>query len=128
MDHYSSISEPDREFIDRALGIWQISALQGYFRQMTLDATQSMDVTINSLEMDDTGNQSVQTSSQGRRIHSDNPFNHFMRCFDRIMSQGYHPKLEDILNLRLPTSGRHFQLREISIEYFIEYDKIRHLY
>ena len=39
------------------------------------------------------------------RLHSDNPGNLYLRQFDRIMAEGYSPKLEDILNIRLPTTG-----------------------
>lgn len=40
-----------------------------------------------------------------KRLHSDNPASHFLRFFDRIMAEGYYPKLEDILSLRIPTTG-----------------------
>ena len=45
-------------------------------------------------------------SFEGQRIHSDNPLSHFLKCFDRIMETDYKPNLEDILNLRVPTSGK----------------------
>ena len=43
LEHYKSISEPDINFIEEALTIWKISALQGFIRQMTRDGTQSND-------------------------------------------------------------------------------------
>ena len=30
---------------------------------------------------------------------------HFLRCFDKILAEGYTPRLEDILNLRIATTG-----------------------
>ena len=40
-----------------------------------------------------------------KRLHSDNPANHFLPSFSRIMAKGYNPSLEDILSVRIPTKG-----------------------
>ena len=108
LEHYRSISEPDMKFIEEALTIWKISALQDFLRQITIDGIQLRDQFINSHQIEDTGNKYLQTLRNGQRIHSDNPLNHFMKCFDRIMEPGYQPSLKDILNLRVPTSGWHY--------------------
>ena len=46
-----------------------------------------------------------------KHIYSDNPAKHFLKCFDRIMSEGYVPSLDDILNLRVPTTGTSYIVR-----------------
>ena len=88
LEEYKKKSEVDRQFLEEAVTIWRIASFQKYILAMT--TTKECEI------------------SRGRvlkKLHSDNPGNHFLRHFDRIMSEGYCPKLEDILSLRIPTTG-----------------------
>lgn len=108
LEHYRSISDPDNEFIDKALNIWRVGALQSYITK-TIHwesyGTELKDIASELSHINGNKAQAIQMSFDGQRIYSDNPINHFLKCFERIMETDYQPNLEDILNLRVPTSG-----------------------
>ena len=113
LNHYKSVSHPDTELIEKALSIWKVGALQGYisttinFKHFDLNITRSSYPDLESAKISENSNKTLSLISiDGQQLHSDNPMSHFLKCFDRIMAQDYQPSLDDILNLRMPTSGR----------------------
>lgn len=103
LEKYKNKSEIDREFLEAAVTIWSISSLQKYILDITTlhNSTKS----VNVVRRFETNGSGTPISKVPKRLHSDNPASHFLRSFDRIMAKGYSPKLEDILSLRVPTSG-----------------------
>ena len=113
MNHYKSVSHLDAELIEKALSIWKVGALQGYisttinFKHFDLNITRSSYPDLESAKISENSNKTLSSISiDGQQLHSDNPMSHFLKCFDRIMAHDYQPSLDDILNLRMPTSGR----------------------
>ena len=109
LEHYKSISVPDREFIEMALNIWRLVALQSFItKTIHLDSygIDSNNMAFEFSHIHGDAAQTIEMSFEGKRIHSDNPLSHFLKCFERIMEKDYKPDLEDILNLRVPTSGK----------------------
>ena len=76
----------DRPFMDKAVTIWRISVVQKYMLSL----------------MNPFG---IPMVTKMKRLHSDNPANHFLPSFSRIMARGYGPTWEDILSVRIPTMG-----------------------
>ena len=72
--------------MDQAVAIWRNSSLQKYIL-----------ATMSPIGMP--------LISAPKMVHSDNPANHFLPSFSRIMAKGYNPTLEDILCVRIPTTG-----------------------
>ena len=114
LNHYKSASNPDTELIEKALSIWKVAALKSYiqstinFKHFDSNVTPSSHPGLESATISGNVNKTLpSTSIDGQQLHSDNPMSHFLKCFDRIMAQDYQPSLDDILNLRMPTSGRH---------------------
>ena len=104
LDTYKSKSEPDREFIDEALKIWHSSSFQTYIKDLIV--VQNW-MSIQSFDIEDPASTVCSVPFYiCQRLHSDNPASHFLRCFNRIMAKEYQPKNEDILNLRVPTTGK----------------------
>ena len=117
LDNYKSKSEPDREFIEEALKIWHISSLQSYIQHMIILENWMETVSVNSFEIEEDPTNKVfqETFHTPQRLHSDNPASHFLRCFNRIMAEEYRPKLEDILNWRVPTTGKYYIYRLMGV-------------
>ena len=86
LEEYKMESEYNRAFLNKAMPLWRILGLQKHM----LAAISPM------------GIPSVTTT---KRLHSDNPANHFLPSFSRIMAKGYNPTLEDILSVRIATTG-----------------------
>ena len=103
LQKYKNKSHIDREFLEEAVIIWKIPLVQEHIVNLTTlyNATENNDG--ESLE-----NTGITKHKELVRLHSDNPGNLFLRRFDRIMAEGYSPKLEDILNIRLPTTGIYY--------------------
>ena len=76
-----------RNFIEKAVFIWRVYSIQKYIVEI-----------INT-----PGN--ISRLVLPKKVHSDNPANHFLPSFSRIMRKGYNPILEDILSVRIPTTG-----------------------
>ena len=109
LDNYKSKSEHDREFIDEALKIWHSSSLQTFIKHLIIVENWMEPMSVKSFDIEGPTNTVCPVSfSTGQRLHSDNPASHFLRCFNRIMAKEYQPKVEDILNLRVPTTGIFF--------------------
>ena len=87
---------------ESVMSIWNIPLVHNYI----LDITKELNSSKNSKKMS-SENIILENSSgiTARKLHSDNPANHFLQSFHRIISQEYQPTLVDILNLRMPTSG-----------------------
>ena len=105
-EHKNNLPNVDRQFLDRAIKIWQLSSMQEYILKITTHhlLTDNED----KLDQEDSLDDIVSVGTKRNvavRLHSDNPANHFLQSFDRIMAEGYCPNLEDILSLRIPTTG-----------------------
>jgi hypothetical protein len=87
---------------ESVMSIWNIPLVQNYI----LDITKMLNSPTNTKKVS-SENIILENSSgiTARKLHSDNPANHFLQSFGRIISQDYQPTLEDILNLRTPTIG-----------------------
>ena len=79
----------DRIFLQKAVCLWRIYSIQKHI------------VEIISLS----GNENISRLVLHKKVHSDNPASHFLPSFSRIMYKGYNPTLEDILSVRIPTTG-----------------------
>ena len=99
-------SKIDRKTLDAGLKIWRTPSFQDFLQQLmfsedVLDGS-SMKI-LGSFEGNYTdGNENA---ASRRPILSDNPAKHFLNYFDRIVSKGYIPTMEDTLCLRIPTLG-----------------------
>ena len=98
LQQYKDKSKIDREYIEEAVRIWKLTLVQKHIASITT----IHDATENNACGGDTG---IKKQNELNRLHSDNPGNLFLRRFDKIMEQGYSPILEDILNIRIPTTG-----------------------
>ena len=45
-------------------------------------------------------------STHPKKVYSDHPAHHLLPSFARIMEAGYYPTMDDILSLRVPTTGK----------------------
>ena len=85
-EEYKYKKEFDRNYLNKSVAIWRISSLQKFMLAF----------------VHPTG---IPFIASPKRLHADNPASHFLPSFSRIMAKGYHPTLEDILSVRIPTSG-----------------------
>ena len=93
----------DRQFLDKSVAIWRNSSLQRYILEMK---TQQHFATTTSGDSDDAVPSKVNVKKNQGKLHSDHPAHHFLPSFARIMSEGYYPISDDILSLRIPTTGK----------------------
>ena len=91
-----------RHFLDSGVAIWRILLFQNYI-QLKIGA--HVQVLIDSGSNNNTEHAKSDKFPLQKQMHSDDPAKHFLLCFDRIMSKGYQPILDDILNLKDPTIG-----------------------
>ena len=98
LQQYKTKLHIDREYLEEAVKIWKLTLVQEHIANITT----IHDATENHACGGDTG---INKHNELNWLHSDNPGNLFLRQFDRIMEEGYSPKLEDILNIRIPTTG-----------------------
>lgn len=103
LEQYKEKPNIDRNFLDSAVKIWQIDIVQEYISEIT--SLDSFSASINDEGLPEDVDSKVQRDKSVQKLHSDNPANHFLRCFDKILAEGYTPRLEDILNLRIATTG-----------------------
>ena len=99
-------SKIDRIILDAGLKIWRIPSFQDYLQEFISSEVLSDESSIEtpvSFEPDQI--HVKERSTTMTKIHSDNPAKRFLNCFDKIVAEGYIPNLEDILNLRIPTTG-----------------------
>jgi len=96
----------NRKALDDGLKIWRIPSFQDYLQELMVSQHSlngsSMKV-LGSFERYHTEDESKSTAL--RPVYSDNPAKRFLNCFDKIVSEGYIPTLEDTLSLRIPTTG-----------------------
>ena len=100
--HENLVKDKVEIWQERVMSIWNISLVNNYI----LNITKGLDTSLGRQRA--SYDKVILEKSSGitaRKLHSDNPANHFLQSFCRIISQDYKPTLEDILNLRLPTSG-----------------------
>ena len=94
----------ERYFLDSGIEIWRVLQFQKYIQQQ-IGCSNLWDVrSIDNPEHADSEGNSVTFE---KHMHSDDPAKHFLLCFDRIMTKGYHPNIDDILNLKDPTIGNY---------------------
>ena len=100
-------SKIDRKILDAGLKIWRLPSFQDYLQELLVSEDfldeSLIRIRIDSFEQCHTNDRGQSTSL--RKIHSDNPAKRFLNCFDKIVSEGYIPNLEDTLSLRIPTTG-----------------------
>lgn len=80
------LQEFGRTYLNKSVNIWRNSSLQKFM----LASVRPM---------------GIPSIISSKRLHADNPASHFLPSLSRIMSKGYNPTLEDILSVRIPTSG-----------------------
>ena len=103
IEQYKAKTDIDRNFLDIAVSIWKQQAVQEHIADVTrLD---SFSASNNDEAMPEDIASTNQRDKPVQKLHSDNPANHFLRFFDKILAEGYTPRLEDILNLRIATTG-----------------------
>ena len=90
LEEFKSRLEVDREFLEKAVTVWRISSLQKYI----LSHMKPIGIPLG-----------ISIGTAPKRLYSDNPANHFLPSFSRIMAKGYCPTLKDILSVRIPTTG-----------------------
>lgn len=100
---YREKTDVDRSYLNVAVSVWLLPSVQEYISEIT--TLDSVSANVNDEGLPEDGQSRVQRDNTVQRLHSDNPANHFLRCFDKILAEGYTPKLEDILNMRIPTTG-----------------------
>ena len=101
-----SSSEIDRKHLDAALKIWRIPSFQDCLQELMVSEdlyNESSRPIVDSFERSYTESEGNPTSM--KPIQSDNPAKRFLNNFDKIVSEGYIPTLEDTLSLRIPTTG-----------------------
>ncbi len=106
LEEQKVLSKIDRKTLDAGLKIWRIPSFQDYLHELMLsgDLSDGRSITIlDSFERYHREDEGKSTSM--KPIHSDNPAKRFLNFFDKIVSEGYIPSLEDILSLRIPTTG-----------------------
>ena len=86
LEEYKKESEYNRDYLNNAITLWRIAGLQKH-----------MLAAISPI--------CIPTVTKSKRLHSDNPANHFLPSFSRIMAKGYNPTWEDILSVRIATTG-----------------------
>ena len=100
LQKHENKSNIDREYLEEAVKIWKIPLVQEYIVSLTTLYNVTENNHDESFEL-----AGITKQKELLRLHSDNPGNLFLRKFDSIMSEGYSPKLEDILSIRIPTTG-----------------------
>ena len=103
LEQYKEKPNIDRNFLDSAVKIWKIKNVQEYISEIT--SLDSFSASINDEGLPEDVDSKVQGDKPVQKLHSDNPANHFLRYFDKMLEEGYTPRLEDILNLRIATTG-----------------------
>ena len=97
----------ERTFLDSGVAIWRILLFQNYIqKKIGSKNVNSIDSTNYDIPENLEPEKMVSLCFQ-KQMHSDDPAKHFLLCFDRIMSKGYQPNLDDILNLKDPTIGKY---------------------
>ena len=76
----------ERSYLNKSVNIWRNSSLQKFM----LASVRPM---------------GIPSIISTKRLHADNPASHFLPSLSRIMAKGYSPTSEDILSVRIPTSG-----------------------
>ena len=76
----------ERSYLNKSVNIWRNSSLQKFM----LASVRPM---------------GIPSIISTKRLHADNPASHFLPSLSRIMAKGYNPTSEDILSVRIPTSG-----------------------
>ena len=103
LDESKSNCNRDRNYLDKAVAIWRNSTLQNYILEMTPQHYFSTEVSSASQE----GFHSPARVNKNQcKLNSDHPAYHLLPSFSRIMSKGYYPTLDDILSIRIPTTGK----------------------
>ena len=92
----------ERHFLDSGIEIWRILQFQKYI-QWKIGYCKLL--VVRSIDNPKHADSEVQSMTFEKQMHSDDPAKHFLLCFDRIMTKGYHPNIDDILNLKDPTIG-----------------------
>ena len=77
----------ERSYLNKSVNIWRNSSLQKFM----LASVRPM---------------GIPSIISTKRLHADNPASHFLPSLSRIMAKGYSPTSEDILSVRIPTSGQ----------------------
>ena len=103
LDESKSNCNKDRQFLDKSVAIWRNSTLQNYILEMTPQHYFSTEVSYASQE---TLPSASNVNKSQSKLHSDHPAYHLLPSFSRIMSKGYYPTLDDILSIRIPTTGK----------------------
>ena len=102
LEEYHAQYVPLGNLMELALAIWHIPFVQRYISDV---------LTHQSVAETEEAGCTEHNSSRipqyrlPKKIYSDHPACHFVRCFERIMTVEYKPTFEDILTLRLPTTG-----------------------
>ena len=87
LEQYKGKKDFERSYLNKAITIWRISALQKFM----LASVRPM---------------GIPSIVPPKRLHADNPASHFLPSLSRILAKGYNPTTEDILSVRIPTSGK----------------------
>lgn len=95
-------SKSDKELFDEGIIIWRSFSFQNYIQGIIKVHHVSKTTSVGSFKSNTPENAPCRLP---KKLHSDDPANHFLRCFERIADRGYQPSLEDILSLRAPTTG-----------------------
>ena len=94
--------------MQKVMSVWSILSVQEFIIKKTtrnnVEKLESIDEDDDNDDRESVTMKSNKTNSDN--MYSDNPAVHFLMSFDRIMSKEYEPSLDDILNLRSPTSGK----------------------
>ena len=91
VEEYKDSKDFDRNYLNKSVAIWRISSLQKFM----LASVHPM---------------GIPCMVSPKRLHADNPASHFLPSLSRVMAKGYCPTLEDILSVRIPTSGEIFPI------------------
>ena len=86
LEQYNDRKDFERSYLNKAVEIWRISSLQKFM----LASVRPM---------------GIPSVVPPKRLHADNPASHFLPSVSRILSRRYSPTMEDILCVRIPTSG-----------------------
>ena len=103
LEQFKSNGNKDRQFLDKLVAIWRNSTLQECILGMK---EQRHFLTTSSRTSDETAPSGTDVEKNQNKLHSDHPAHHFLPSFARIMSEGYSPTSDDILSLRIPTTGK----------------------
>ena len=103
LEHCKGDCHKDRRLLDESIVIWRNTALQNYILEMKPQlhllpkASCTPEEAIPSI---------APVNTNPNKLNSDNPAHHLLPSFARIMEAGYYPTVDDILSLRVPTTGK----------------------